>query len=121
MAMYKSAEDFLVLSMKTAEQYDCWFTDDCAEVLLEDIKNSINEDIVNGIEDDRIEIWHDLIEHGLKTFTVYMVFEAKAEDISELDCNLFDRSRQQFTSLWPCPRQVVMINVEHETGGTEHG
>ena len=121
MALYKSAEDFLVLSMETAEQYDCWFTDDCAEVLLEDIKNSINEDIVNGIEDDRIEIWHDLIEHGLKTFTVCMVFVAKSEDLSKLDRNLFDKSREQFTSLWPCPRQVVTLRVAPETGGAEHG
>lgn len=38
MAMYKSAEDFLVLSMKTAEQYGCWLTEDCAAVLLETLK-----------------------------------------------------------------------------------
>ena len=121
MAMYKSPEDFLYLSMETAKQYGCWLTEDCAAVLLEDIKDSINEDIINGIEDDRIDIWQDIIEHGLKTFTVCMVFVAKAEDISELDYNLFDRSRQQFTNLWPCPRQVVMISVAHETGGAEHG
>lgn len=121
MAMYKSAEDFLFLSVETAKQYGCWFTDDCTEALLEDIKNSIDEDITKGIEDDRIDIWQDIIESGLKTFTIFMVFKAKAGDFSELDYDLFDRSRQQFTNLWPCPRQTVMISVEHETRGTEHG
>ena len=116
MSFFKDPAVFLDMTVEKIGVSGCSVTDDYLDALYAAIKESIyaiDEELLERSE-GFIELWEELIENGLTTFTIFVIITAKMEDRSELDAGLFARARELFRDIWPCPRVLAREVAENE-------